>query len=422
MQKFSIKSRVFLSFTIFVIIIVNIFSWALFSFAVQNMKIDTKKNMINEFETIKTLINLEKNSIFILPKIEIEKINNLWFYFYIWNNDKNLQKKYKIGFIEENDNLIFRWDYNDYNIILWKTNKELKNFEKKYYELLLFLNIFLIILSFFISYFITKFSLDPLFNLSKFLDNYKFDNKNNLIKNNYSDTEIGLLTKAINKFIKQNNNILESQKDFIQDINHELKTPLMQIDSNIELIEDKIENTKIKQKLENIKNSSSNINEIISNLWFILRWKEVLKKKEKINLYNYLQNFIKKYEILANKKNIKIKIIKNFDLILENNSYYLDRFFWNIISNAIAYNNWNNEIKIILDKNKIEIIDEGIWIEKDELEKIFDRFYRNKNSNIYYQNWNWLWLVIVKKIALMFGWKIEVKSEKVKGTNFSIFL
>jgi hypothetical protein len=77
MQKFSIKSRIFISFTIFVIVIVNIFSWTLFSFAIKNIKIDTKKNMLNEFENIKTLIDLEKTSIFILPKVEIEKINNL---------------------------------------------------------------------------------------------------------------------------------------------------------------------------------------------------------------------------------------------------------------------------------------------------------------------------------------------------------
>jgi hypothetical protein len=52
-----------------------------------------------------------------------------------------------------------------------------------------------------------------------------------------------------------------------------------------------------------------------------------------------LQKFIKKFENLALKKNIKIKIIKNYDLILENNIYYLDRFFGNLINNSINYNN-----------------------------------------------------------------------------------
>jgi signal transduction histidine kinase len=346
----------------------------------------------------------------------------LWFYFYLWNNDKNLQKNYKLWFIKNNNTLIFRWDYFWYNIILWKKLNEIINFEQKFYEILLFLNIFLIFLSFLISYFIARFSLLPLYKLSEFLNNYNFSNKNDLIKNNYKNTEIWFLTESINKFIKQNNNILEIQKNFIQDVSHELKTPLMQIESNIELIEWKIQEEKIKNKIEQIKNSTKDINQIISNLGFILRWEEILKNKEKINIYKYFKKFVKNYEVLANKKNIKIGIVKKFDLVLENNSYYLDRLFWNLISNAIHYNDWNNTIKIIINKNEIIIKDEWIWIEKEELNKIFSRFYRNKNSTLYYNSGNWLWLVIVKKIINMFGWKIEIKSEKWAGSEIKIVI
>jgi len=422
MQKLSIKSRVFISFTIFIILIVNIFAIFLFNSTKQNIILENKKSIINEFETIKTFIDLQNTWIFVLPQIEVEKINNMWFYLYIWNNDKKLKAKYKIWFIENQDSLIFRWDYNNYNIILWKKLSELYLFEQKFYEILLFLNIFLIILSFVISYFITKFSLSPLYKLSDFLNNYDFSNKNNTLKNNYKNTEIWILTDSINKFIKQNNNILDTQKNFIQDVSHELKTPLMQIESNVELIEDKITDSKIKNKIEQIKTSSKDINEIISNLWFILRWEEIVKNKQNINIYNYFEKFIKNYKTLADKKNIKIKIIRNYDLVLENNTYYLDRLFWNLLSNAIHYNKWEWEINIIIDKNKITIWDNWIWIEKSEIEKIFSRFYRNKNSTLYYNSWNWLWLVIVKKIIDMFGWKIKVESEVWKGSRFEIFV
>jgi len=425
MQKLSIKSRVFISFTIFIILIVNIFAVFLFNSTKQNIILENKKSIVNEFETIKTFIDLQNTWIFVLPQVEIEKINNMWFYLYIWNNDKKLKAKYKIWFIENNDSLIFRWDYYNYNIVLWKKLFELVLFEQKFYEILLFLNIFLIILSFIISYFITKFSLNPLYKLSDFLNNYDFSNKNNTLKNNYKNTEIWILTDSINKFIKQNNSILDAQKNFIQDVSHELKTPLMQIESNIEMIEEKYKNMSTAgsnplKRLEQIKTSSKDINEIISNLWFILRWEEIVKNKQNINIYNYFEKFIKNYKTLADKKNIEIKIIKNYDLILENNTYYLDRLFWNLLSNAIHYNKWEWEINIIIDKNKITISDNWIWIEKSEIEKIFSRFYRNKNSTLYYNSWNWLWLVIVKKIIDMFGWKIEVESEINKWTKFII--
>lgn len=416
--KLWIKHRVFISFSIFIIITVNIFTYFLYFFVSENIKTNINKSIINKYETIKTFIDLQSSNIFLLPKYEIEKLNKMGLYFYIWNNDKNLQKEYKIWFQSNSKQIIFRWDYKWFNIIIWKRTNDLENFKKSFNEINIILNIILILWVFIISYFLTYTSLKPLLKLSDFLNNYKNDNIK--LKNNYWETEIWILTKSINKFIENNHNILESQKSFIQDTSHELKTPLMQIESNIELIENKIKDENIKKRLKSIKESSENINTIITNLGFILKWEDIPKNKEKINLYNYFQNLIYKYDSETKQKNIKIKIIKNYDLILNNNAYYLDRLFWNILTNSIAYNQWNNNIIIIINKDNIKIIDEWIGIEKSEITKIFDRFYRNKNSWLYYKNWNWLWLVIVKKICDMFWWKIEINSKVWKWSEFIV--
>ena len=416
--KLWIKHRVFLSFSIFIIITVNIFTYFLYFFISENIKTNISKTIISEYETIKTFIDLQSTNIFSLPKYEIEKINKMGLYFYIWNNDKNLQKKYKIWFISNSKQIIFRWDYKGFNIVIWKKFTDLENFKKSFNEINIILNIILILGVFIISYFLTYTSLKPLLKLSEFLNNYKNDNIK--LKNNYWDTEIWILTKSINKFIENNHSILESQKRFIQDTSHELKTPLMQINSNIELIEDKIKDKNIKKRLLSIKESTENINTIISNLWFILKWEEIPKIKEDINMFDYFNKLVEKYKISLEEKNINIKIIKNYDLILKNNTFYLDRLFWNILSNAIAYNKWNNNLNIIINEDNISIKDEWIWIDKKEIDKIFNRFYRNKNSWLYYKNWNWLWLVIVKKICDMFWWQIDINSEIWKWTEFII--
>ena len=419
-NKLWIKSRVFLSFLIFTIFIVNIFAYLLYFFVSENIKDNLYNSIKNEYQTISAFIDLQSSNIFSLPKYEVEKINNLWFYFYIWNNDLNLQKNYKLWFYNNEKEILFRWDYKWYNIVIWKNLNDFNHFKETYLEILIILNVIFIILSIILSYFIAKYSLKPFLDLSEYLNKYNFKSNFNLLKNKYWDSEIWQLTKAINNFINNNNKTLEIQTDFIQDVSHELKTPLMQIESNIELIEDKIIDEKIKIKLENIKKSSNNMNEIISNLWFILRWEKVNKNNKQINLYTYFLEFIKKYDILTNQKNIDIKIINNYDLIINNNSYYLDRLFWNIISNAIFYNKWNNAITITMNKNSVVIEDKWIWIKKDEAEKIFTRFYRNQNSWVYYKNWNWLWLVIAKKICAMFGWEIRVESDLWKWSKISI--
>ena len=287
-------------------------------------------------------------------------------------------------------------------------------------EVILYADLISVIILIVMVYLITNRLLKPLIELSKFISKYDITKNKELIKNNYWDSEIWLITDAINNLISKSKNILESQKRFIQDSSHELKTPLMQIDSNIELLEEKIEDEKILKKLENIKKSSENINKIVSNLWFILRWEENFQNTEKIDIYKYLNNLVKWFYSIANEKNIQINIEKIEDLEIENNTYFLDRLFGNLIQNAIFYNNWNSEIKIEIFKNKVILKDNWVWIKKDELEKIFDRFYRNSDSNIYNKNWNWLGLTIVKKICDDFGWEINISSEIWVWSTFEI--
>jgi CHASE3 domain sensor protein len=59
-NKISIKSRVFISFTIFIILIVNLFAIFLFNTTKQNIISENKKSIINEFETIKTFVDIQK--------------------------------------------------------------------------------------------------------------------------------------------------------------------------------------------------------------------------------------------------------------------------------------------------------------------------------------------------------------------------
>ena len=225
---------------------------------------------------------------------------------------------------------------------------------------------------------------------------------------------------SLNNFLTKISNIFSSQKDFIQDVSHELKTPLMQIESSIELIENKITDEKILEKITNIKSTVWKINSIISNLSFLLRWEEWNLVREKVKIWDFLDKFIIDYIDLANSKNIliKLEILKDFEII--SNKYYLERLFSNLIMNSIYYNNWNNELKIIVNKSLVEIIDKWIWIKQEDLEKIYNRFYRNTESWIYNKNWNWLWLSIVKKVCDIFNWEIKITSKVWIWSHFTI--
>lgn len=418
--KFWIKTRVFLSFWFFIIIITNIFATLLYIFVEKSFISNMKRNIETEYNNVIEVINNSENQVINFWEEEEQNLANKWLFLVVWLNDQDIKNNYRLWWFIYEQNYIFRWEHKGYDIVIWKNIRDLKWIKQYIVDTTLLLNIFWLFVAFIISYFVTNRVLKPLLKLSDFIRDYEINENKKFIINKYWSSEIWQITDSINSFISKVKENLESQKNFIQDTSHELKTPLMQIETNIELIEDKITDEKVIKKLENIKKSTTNINKIISNLGFILRWDEKIIKKQKINVWDYIREFSKEYLEIAAPKNIKITIEEKNELIIENNTYYLDRLFWNLISNAIFYNNWDNEIKIIIDKNSIEIIDEWIWIHENEVNKIFSRFYRSQNSNLYDDQWNWLWMTIVKKICDKFGWQIDIKSELNKWTNIKI--
>jgi two-component system phosphate regulon sensor histidine kinase PhoR len=124
----------------------------------------------------------------------------------------------------------------------------------------------------------------------------------------------------------------------MQDISHEIKTPLMQISTTIELIQDNM--PEYKSQFQLIQDKIQFISDLVRKILFIEKLDENLKS-EKINLNQYLKNLIQEYKNLAKSKNITINLIENAQLTINAPKYYLDRLFGNLLSNAIKYNKQN---------------------------------------------------------------------------------
>lgn len=420
-NKFWIKTRVFLSFGIFVIIFINTAVFLLYSFIEQSFIWNIEENINKKYTEIKTQISNSDSKIINFKKTTLEELEDENIFFHIWKNEPDIEENYKKWtYIYNDELLIFRWDFKWFNIILWKDISDFEYFKKNLIETSFLLNIFAIIIVFIMSYFVANRVLKPLIKLSKYVWKYNIEKNDNLIENRYGNSEIWIITEEINKLILKSKNTLESQKKFIEDSSHELKTPLMQIETNIDILEAKISDKKQLEKLENIRKSVENMNNIISDLSFVLRWEDKILKTENINMYSYLKNLTKDFNEEAQKKDLKIIISEKEKLELKNSTYYLDRLFWNLIQNSIFYNKWKWKIKIEIFKNKVILQDNWIWVEKEELKKIFSRFYRNNKSWLYNKNWSWLGLTIVKKICDNFSWKIKIESKKWIWSKFEI--
>ncbi|MGL5190669.1 MAG: sensor histidine kinase, partial [Cetobacterium sp.] len=228
------------------------------------------------------------------------------------------------------------------------------------------------------------------------------------------------------KDITQTKGMIEVQKTFISNVSHELKTPLTNIKGYVIALEDAPEPLKIQfiktiknniDKLENIIADFLNISKIESSN--IVNIEKIPVARLKAELHAILNERIKTSEAnityslnLLNKEG-ELKI--DFEKVLT--------ILKNLVENAIIYRGDLKpeiEISIIETKSmyKIGVKDNGVGIASDDVEKIFERFYRVDKARTSNKAGTGLGLSIVKELVERCGGKVDVISKEGKGTIF----
>lgn len=208
---------------------------------------------------------------------------------------------------------------------------------------------------------------------------------------------------------------IKDMKDFIHNVWHELKTPLSVMDSNLQIMKELKKYDKdmiIEMKKEVIK-----LNSLIDSL-VDLSDINAFKNLSEIKLNDIVREVVNDFNLKIKEKNINITCEIQEKFSIKANRDYLYMFLANIIWNAIKYNQSNWNLEIICKSSSLIIKDFWIWIEKKDINKIFDRFYKaDKSRNT---PWFGIWLSLVKKIADTYKWKLTLKSEKWKWTEFVV--
>ncbi|OGZ79437.1 MAG: hypothetical protein A2528_03235 [Candidatus Staskawiczbacteria bacterium RIFOXYD2_FULL_37_9] len=229
---------------------------------------------------------------------------------------------------------------------------------------------------------------------------------------------------------------LELKSHFISDASHELRTPLSIAKLNLEFFRKQFSNySKDKEALESlnaIDNEINKVSNILSDLSFFTAVEESSVEKmniEKIDLNKFMENIAERVRPLAAQKNIKIFFQKNkLGIEIKGDRIKLEKLFLNIIANAVKYGKNSGWVKIKIEpdlKNKsikIIISDNGIGILKEDLLRIFDRFYRTVPARQDGEGGFGLGLSICKWIVEQHNGKIVAESVFGKGSVFTITL
>lgn len=212
-------------------------------------------------------------------------------------------------------------------------------------------------------------------------------------------------------------------KTYLEDISHQLKTPLTVINISLDNL---IDNPNMDEKNRNefiskISKEVTNINNLIQNLLKLSKFDvNVINFVNKsVSIKEFINKIVDKISLIADLKNINIKvnILNDFNLNIDLN--WQIEALSNIVKNAIEHSNENDIVYINCNDNKIyskiEIINNGIINDKD-LNKIFDRFYTNKKG---YSESVGIGLSLAKNIIEKNNGKIDVCSKDGK-TIFTI--
>ncbi len=227
-------------------------------------------------------------------------------------------------------------------------------------------------------------------------------------------------------------------KNIVSTVSHELRTPITVLLMSLELVKQKEGNltSELKDKIiETEERNLSLLKDLSEDLLTISRIdeKKVELELQEYNLFGLLEDILTFFTPFCQEKSISFNINVPNNITLKGDIRRIDQVFRIMLDNAIKYSNENSLIKINAINNYqgkynpkgvdgvlIEIIDQGIGIDKEDLPHIFERFYRASSAKK--TSGTGLGLSIAKELIQIHQGEVYIESEIEKGTTFSIFL
>jgi two-component system phosphate regulon sensor histidine kinase PhoR len=217
--------------------------------------------------------------------------------------------------------------------------------------------------------------------------------------------------------------------DFINNMTHELKTPLSTITvagKTLELPFIRSNDTKILETAKLIGKQSVHLNQLINMILEISMWERTQFQldKKKVKIEDFMNNVVESFKSGGGNGASITQTYNLKDLEVEIDTVYFTTLINNLLSNAVKYSDKDPVIEIegLTENNavSIKVGDNGIGISKNDQKHVFDKFYRASTGNIHKYKGLGLGLYYVKKIAEAHGGDVTVSSKPGKGSIFTV--
>lgn len=243
----------------------------------------------------------------------------------------------------------------------------------------------------------------------------------------------GIRTKELHELAHAVNQMAESleeqealRKRLASDVTHELRTPVANISSYMEMMIDEVMEP-TPERLQNCYDELQRLSGLISDLER-LRQEEnenLTLEKSDVNLRELSQTVMGTFESQLREKHLDGQVTGDASVVSADEGR-IQQVITNLVSNAIKYSNDGGTVRVIIEDTKdsgiIHVEDSGIGIPQEDLKRIFERFYRTDKSRNRKTGGAGIGLTIAKTIVQAHKGKISVESEEGKGSRFTIIL
>jgi len=243
----------------------------------------------------------------------------------------------------------------------------------------------------------------------------------------------GTFRRMAERIFQQLNNLKQTdalRRELVANVSHDLRTPLASLHGYLEtlLLKDgTLTPEEHRNYLEIAAKHSERLGKLVSELFELAKLDshETKPHAEPFPLVELVQDVVQKFQLIAEKKKIRLRAELRSDLpFISADIGLIERVFENLIENALRYTQEGGSITVILipetDWIKVQVTDTGCGIPEEELPYIFDRFYRVEKQER--SEGAGLGLAIAKRILELHGSKIEAGSILHNGTTFTFRL
>ncbi|MGO4773034.1 ATP-binding protein [Flavobacterium sp. W22_SRS_FK3] len=290
-------------------------------------------------------------------------------------------------------------------------------------ETLIFSFLFILILLFFIARFFAGRSIKPINEITNISGMITKDNLKVRIPLPKKRDELHKLSETINSLLNRIEDAIEREKQFTSDASHELRTPLTVIKGTLEvLIRKPRDNKEYEEKITYCINEVDHLNMLVDQLLLLARFENQKQNilPESVYLNALILDVITLNSEKINSKKINMKFDAEEDCYINCDNYLVVTIMRNIISNALKYTNSGGEVSVSLSKQPgktvCKISDNGIGIAKEDIEAVFNPFFRS-NSSVHPEiKGTGLGLSIVKRFTELLHITFQIESKMNQGT------